>query len=241
MESKVDIFGVRIDDVTLDQAILVIDDWLKNNQKHFVVTPNPEFVIAAQKDQQFKEILNKADLAIPDGAGLKLTGRIHHTISGTDLMEQLIVLANEKGYSIGLVGGVGGIAQKLSNRLSKRFPKLKIGFVDDGPKVDNNGQEYTSETTQPYHQLVKPCDILFVAFGQIKQEKWIDRNLDKLPVKVVMGVGGAFDYLSGSVIRAPKFIRNLGLEWLFRLIIQPWRIKRQLIGAQFFIKVLFNH
>ena len=125
-------------------------------------------------------------------------------------MEGLIKLASEKGFTIGFLGGRCEVADKVVERLQKKYQNLKINYVAEEP-----GE-------------IPKTDILFVAFGAPKQEKWIAENLEKIPVKVAMGVGGAFDYISGRVPRAPAWIRRLSLEWLFRLIIQPWRIKRQL-------------
>ncbi|MBI2330413.1 WecB/TagA/CpsF family glycosyltransferase [Candidatus Daviesbacteria bacterium] len=208
---KVDILGVKIDDITMAEALAIVEKWIWNPGKHYIVTPNPEFLVAAQKDPVFKKILNSADLAIPDGVGLKLSGKIKNTFSGTDFMESLVSLAAEKGFTAAFLGGREGVAEKCAERLKSRYPKLKILLASND-----------TETKIP------PCDLLFVALGHIKQEKWIAENLDKIPAHVAMGVGGAFDYLGGFVPRAPVLIRSLGLEWLFRLIIQPWRIKRQM-------------
>lgn len=196
------IFGVKIDDVNMDEAVSKVHVWLQGKAKKYIVTPNPEFIMTAQDDPEFKKILNKADLSIPDGVGLKLSGRIKNTIPGTDLMERLIALAAEKGFVVGLLGGMNGVAEQAAERLQKKYPRLKI------------------DSSSP--------DLLFVAFGHPKQEKWIAKNLSRFPVKVAMGVGGAFDYISGQVPRAPIRLRRIGLEWLFRLLLQPWRIKRQL-------------
>lgn len=208
---KTDVLGVKIDDVNMDGALGIVEKWIWNPGRHYVVTPNPEFVVAAQKDPIFRKILNDADLAIPDGMGLKLSGKIKNTFSGTDFMEKLVNLAAEKGFTAGFLGGREGIAEKCAECLLRKYPKLKISFASGDIQAK-----------------IPPSDILFVALGHIKQEKWIANNLDKISVHVAMGVGGAFDYLGGFVPRAPIWMRNLGLEWLFRLIIQPWRIKRQL-------------
>lgn len=221
---KVNLLGVKIDDINMDQAVEIIEKWNRKPGKHYIVTPNPEFLAAAQKDQEFKKILNSADLSIPDGIGLKLSGKIKNTVYGTDLMEKLIHIAVEKAFTAAFLGGKQGVAEKLKERLLKKYPKLKVSFAGSGGEVDNQGKLLKF----PKSLKSLKCDFLFVAFGHIKQEKWIANNLADLPVKVVMGVGGAFDYLSGSVPRAPVFVRTLGFEWLFRLIIQPWRIKRQL-------------
>lgn len=215
---KVDVLGVKVDDVTMDEAIDRVCGWLARGGRHYIVTPNPEMVVAAQKDEIFKKILNDADLAIPDGRGLKLSGKVKNTVYGTDFMEKLVSLAAEKGFTTGFLGGRDEVAKKTAECLKKKYPGLKVAFAESGGEVDEDGELVAAA----------PTDLLFVAFGHIKQEKWIVSNLDKIPVKVAMGVGGAFDYLSGTVPRAPEWIRNLGFEWLFRLLIQPWRIKRQL-------------
>lgn len=217
---KVDILGVKIDDLTMTEALSVVEKWIWNPGKHYIVTPNPEMVVAAQQDLDFRRALNDADLSIPDGSGLKFSKKVRNTFSGTDFMEQLISLAAEKGFVTGFLGGKEGIAKKCAECLSKKYPGLKVAFAETGGMVDTKGQATPVK--------IPPCDLLFVAFGHLKQEKWMVANLEKIPVKVAMGVGGSFDYFSGTVLRAPKFMRNLGLEWLFRLVLQPWRIKRQL-------------
>lgn len=220
---KTDVLGVKIDDTTLTEAVARVEKWIWNPGKHYIVTPNPEIVVAAQKDVIFKKILNSADLSIPDGRGLKLSGKINNTFSGTDFMEALVRLASEKAFTIGFLGGRDRVAEKTSECLLRKYPNLKISFAGPGGEIDNQGRLSGED-----HKSLPPSDILFVAFGHIKQEKWIANNLDKIPVKIAMGVGGAFDCLSGTVPRAPKLMRDLSLEWLFRLVIQPWRIKRQL-------------
>lgn len=220
--SKQDILGVKIDDVTLQQALKLIEKWIWQPGKHYIVTPNPEMVVAAQKDSEFKQVLNSADLSIPDGVGLKLSGKVKNTFAGTDLMEQLVILAAEKGFTTSFLGGPEGLAKKCAECLLQKYPKLKVNFAQSGGEVNNQGQMRDKLPNIP------PSDLLFVAFGHIKQEKWIAKNLQSLPIHVVMGVGGAFDYLSHQVPRAPKWLRGLGLEWLFRLMLQPWRINRQL-------------
>lgn len=207
---QVEILGVKIDDIDINEALAQVEKWIVNPGKHYVVTPNPEFLVAAQKDSVFKKILNDADLSIPDGTGLKLSGKIKNTFSGTDFMEKLIGVSAEKSFVVGFLGGKDGVAEKCAECLKRKYPTLKVLF--------------TSADTE---NLIPPLDLLFVALGHVKQEKWIAANIDKIPVHVAMGVGGAFDYLSGRVPRAPKWLRDLGGEWLFRLILQPWRVKRQ--------------
>lgn len=264
---KKDVLGVKIDDVNIDQTVNVVRGWLskggpastaKRGEKHYIVTPNPEIVIMANEDKKLKNIINNADLAIPDGVGLKLAGDIENTTPGIDVMENLVKMAAEKGFTTGFLGGRDQVAKKTSECLKKKYPKLKVSFATSGGEVDEEGnilraqREVSTKTIIISKEGSRPpktdsnnnlpsTDILFVAFGPPKQEKWIAKNLAKLDVKVAMGVGGAFDYLSGRVPRAPKWIRSLGLEWLFRLIIQPWRLKRQLALVEYLWLLISHH
>ena len=207
------ILGVKVDRVTLPQALKIVDLWLASGRsKHYITTPNPEMIVAAQKDPAFKRILNAADLAIPDGAGLRLADPKLRRLSGADLMMALI----KKGYKTLLCGSKPGVAQKAAKKLG----------------VMGISQPNLSKINK-----IKP-DLLFVALGHGKQEKWIAKNLPKLKVKVAMGVGGSLDYIAKPWLRAPLLIQTLGLEWLWRLILQPWRIKRQLSLLEFVYLVL---
>lgn len=223
---KKDVLGIKIDDIDLEEATNIVEGWLKNKGQHYIVTPNPEIVVMAQKDKELKEVINKSDLAVPDGNGLKIATDIVCNTPGIDLMEDLIEMASDKGFTVGLLGGKDGVAKQARERLLLKYPKLKVTFADSGGKIDRDGKLLKGL------KLLK-CDLLFVAFGPPKQEKWVAKNLDKISVKVVMTVGGGLDYLSGQVIRAPIWMRKLGFEWLFRLIVQPWRIKRQLFLVKY--------
>lgn len=207
---KKDVLGIKIDDVTVDETVELVGKWLKGKGKHYITTPNPEIVMIAQKDKELKNIINNADLAIPDGVGLKLATDIENTTPGIDVMEELVKMASDRGFTTGFLGGRDQVAKKTAECLRNKYPKLKVSFHNEEPGK------------------IPATDILFVAFGAPKQEKWIATNLGKIPVRVAMVVGGAFDVLSGRIPRAPKLIRSLRLEWFFRLMIQPWRIKRQL-------------
>ena len=240
---KKEVLGVKIDDVNIDQALSLVETWLTPPLKYFgpkkevkgyyIVTPNPEFVVAAQTDGVFKKILNDADLSIPDGIGLKLFAGFKNRVAGVDFMEQIIKLSVEKGFTVGFLGGDMGVAERCAERLRQIYQNISIVFVDQGGKIDQNGWTDKKLT-------VPKMDILFVGYGMINQEKWINKNLKRYQVKVAMGVGRSFDYLSGNLPRAPKFIRTLGFEWLFSLIMQPWRIKRQLRLITF-LKLLYLH
>lgn len=240
---SIEILGVKVDQVTYQEALETAKRLLDSAGKHYAVTPNPEIIVAAQKDKEFKEILNGADLSIADGAGLvklaSLTGKkLPERIAGVDFVEGLAGMAEEFGYSMFLLGGEEGVADRAAKKLKETFPKLKITGTFSG-----NGEEKFDDQSISALQN-KKIDMLVIAFGHGKQEKWIKRNLPKLNIKLAIGVGGALDYISGKKKRAPNLMQNLNLEWLYRLIKEPWRIKRQLALPQFVYLVLkekFSH
>lgn len=207
-----EILGVKIDNISFEEAVRKAGDFLDDNKQHYIVTVNPEIVIISQKDREFQKILERADLAIADGVGLIWASRwfgqpLKERLTGVDLMEEICWKAAQRHWPIFLLGAGPGVAEKAAANLKEKCPGLDI----------RGGQEFFNGQAK----------ILFVAFGAPKQEKWINDNLKKYPaVKLAMGVGGAFDFVSGGVRRAPKFLRKAGLEWFWRLIIQPWRIKR---------------
>jgi len=265
---------------------------VKKNKKTFVITPNPEFIVYAQRNPWFTKVLAQADFAVPDGTGLVwasrflafrplgtlfslmrnlpptalrasgLTSRfaqkgpsrpsaIKERISGTDLMEGLCQEAARRGWSVYLLGGPPGVAAAAAAKLKIKNEKLKI-WADSGPKLEIRNSKLIGKSKLAFRRnlaqrairnLVKRInskhpDFLFVAFGMGKQEKFIWDNWPKLKVKLAMGVGGAFDYLSGRVPRAPIWVQKAGFEWLFRLAHEPWRLKRQLALLEFLWLVL---
>ncbi|OGH07750.1 MAG: hypothetical protein A2171_02545 [Candidatus Levybacteria bacterium RBG_13_35_9] len=200
----------------------------KPSKKYYIVTPNPELLVIANKNKEYKSILNNAKIALPDGIGVmwgaRFVGRpLKQRITGVDFMESLCKYVSKQPITVSFLGGGPSVAEKAAECLRKKYPGLKISWVS---------QEHTSSLTS------KETDILFVALGSPKQEIWISENLQKLNAKVIMGVGGSFDFISGKVTRAPKFLQNLGLEWLFRLVMEPWRIKRQLRLVKFVFLVI---
>lgn len=218
-------FSIASEEEVLEYLVKNIQS---SSKKIFIVTPNPELLVIANDDKKYKKVLNSANLALPDGMGIILASKIlgvslKERITGVGLLESICRRVAKRPITVGFLGGGPKIAEKTAECLKKRFFGLKIGFF--GSKVSN------------FRQL-EGTDVLFVAFGSPKQEFWIAQNLKKLPVRLVVGVGGAFDFVSGKVPRAPKLVQSLGLEWLFRLIIQPWRIKRQLAIVKFIFLVL---
>jgi len=238
---KINILGVQIDNLTKSEVLKKVEEFLTNGRQHYIVTPNPEIVMAARKDKEFLEILNQADLAVPDGFGLILASRylkrpLPERITGVDLMLNICKIAEQKNCSIYLVSAEKGLAkpQETAEALNKRFPKLKIIGTTLSKEESADRLIIEINSTRP--------DILFAALGAGKQEKFIASNLDKIPsVKIATGVGGAFDFIAGKVKRAPRLMQKIGLEWLWRLFMQPWRWKRILTATIKFSWVVINH
>lgn len=225
----------------------------KKNEKALIFTVNPEFLVLSYWDKEFKKILNKGNLNLPDGIGLvcakyfkkaykaKFLSKVinllrfyifflknakkfsKERLSGIDFVINLCHDLRLKSYKIFLLGGAKGVAKKTKKVLEDKF-ELKISGYLDGFQIVN-----PRIINKKFIKAINNsgADILFVALGQAKQEKWIYYNLKYLKnIKVAMGLGGSFDYLSGRTKRAPQFLRNRGLEWLWRLIMEPWRLKR---------------
>jgi len=257
MIDKKNILGVAITNATRNEILEYIVKNLENFKKRlYVVTPNPEILVIAHENPEFKKVLNRADLASADGIGVLLAAKIlgkslKERFTGVDLVKDLCKRVVGKPITVGFLGGRDSVAEKTAECLGTQYPSLKIVFAaPEWPselKVEN-GKLKIENDTKKKSQLLRPCpwepwrsgansqlyiDILFVAYGAPKQEIWISENLEKIPVKIAIGVGGAFDYISGRVRRAPAFIQSIGLEWLYRLVGQPWRIKRQLSLLKF--------
>lgn len=250
------ILGVKVDFISLPNAMELISGWLKDNKKRYIVTPNVEIIMAAQKDKELKDILNDADLSIADSLRLDWASRMAFrsflgkislwpfflfptllpnpkpSLTGTDLMLQLVKLASKEALKVALIGGREGVAKRVSENLEKKFPGLKVVYAESGGEIDSSGEQ-VQENDHNTKYMIQDTDFLFVGFGHGKQEKWIEKNKNKrsfssskINAKIFMAVGGALDYFSGEIKRAPKVARLLGFEWVFRLTMQPWRIRR---------------
>lgn len=230
------VLGVRLDNVTVDEALARIKVFFDEGQ-HTIFTPNPEMLVDAQKDEYFKEVLNESDLNIADGKGIEyMTFFKQKRIAGTDFVYDICRLAEQESKSVFLLGsGNDDVLKKAKETLLEKHPNLKIAGMHSGIVISSKEKHDrilldvdAAENNEMIAEIALAApDILFVAFGHKKQEKWMYEYLEDLPsVKVAMGVGGALDYISGNIKRAPKWMRAIGLEWLFRLFVQPQRIGR---------------
>lgn len=226
------ILNVRIDNLSKKQTLQKVQDFLNSDEQHTIFTPNPEMLVEAHKDRAFRDILNCGSLNICDGKGIQLVVKGVERIPGIDFMLDICKLAQEQGKSIYLLGaGKTGGPEAAAAALKRQFSKLNIVGFNKGPKIEDlRLKDYKIKRLD--FDLIedinsKAPDILFVGFGHKKQEFWIHYHLEKMPsIKIAMGVGGAFDYIGKNVKRAPKWMRKIGLEWLYRLFKQPRRIGR---------------
>lgn len=237
---SVRILGVRVDDLLEDEAVAHIDGLIRSGGAHHVVTVNPEFVMEARHNPLFRSVLEQADLATADGAGLLLAARYRGTplrgrVTGVELSVRLAELAAAKGYRLFLLGAAPGVAEAAAAALRARFPGLTIAGCHAGSPDPRD--------EPAIRQIVAAAapHILLVAYGHPRQDLWIARNQPALQVPVAIGVGGVFDYLSGRVPRAPSWLRRLGLEWAYRLVRQPRRWRRIVTAVpHFLLMVLFD-
>jgi N-acetylglucosaminyldiphosphoundecaprenol N-acetyl-beta-D-mannosaminyltransferase len=229
------ILGVKVDTDNYDELIKKLFKRIDNKEKSLIVAINPEKLMKAKEDQALKDLLNRAEFQIPDGIGVILAsklnkGNIKSRVTGIDMMDRIVREAAKTGKSIFLYGAQPGVADQAAQALRSKYPSLNVAGIQDGYEKDNE------KVIQKINEA-KP-EILFVAMGSPRQENWIETNRDRLYPSLYQGVGGSFDVLAGNVKRAPKLFLNTGTEWLYRLMIEPTRIKRQLALPLFLVETL---
>jgi N-acetylglucosaminyldiphosphoundecaprenol N-acetyl-beta-D-mannosaminyltransferase len=268
---KVDVAGLMIDAITKQELLSQIASRIAKRQKTFVTTPYSEFLYTSLRRPEIRALLNSADFAVADGIGIlwaqlflslpltatnfyisimqawwqvlwtgvsilispkNLYKTIPEKIVGADLIWDLAKLALEKNYSIFLLGGRGDVAQISANKLKEKYPGMKV--------VGTSNKDFNDSSIIEDINRAKP-DMLLVAFNPLTQEKWIADNLSKVTASMAIGLGGTFDYIAGAKMKPPKFIRRIGLEWLYRLITQPSRVARIYRGVVGLIVGLVRH
>lgn len=231
------VLGVRVHDVTMAEAVARIGAWVARRAIAQVVTVNPEFVMRAQLDDAFRVVLNEADLSLADGQGIlwaakRLGHPLRERVTGSDTVPALCALAAERGWRVYFLGAAPGVAAEAARRMQAQHPGLLVvGCHAGSPAVEEEAEIGARiREAQP--------DLLLVAYGAPAQDLWIARNKERLGVPVCMGIGGTLDFIAGRVPRAPLWMRRHGLEWLFRLYIQPWRWRRMLSLPRYAARVL---
>jgi N-acetylglucosaminyldiphosphoundecaprenol N-acetyl-beta-D-mannosaminyltransferase len=227
--------GVDVCCADMDGVINNIKTIIKERRPSFVVAINPEKIMKAQDDEELKNLLNSAALQIPDGVGVLLAskmngGAIRSRVTGIDLMQNVCALAAQNNYRVFMLGAKPGVAERAAEILKERYNGLSVVGIRDGYFKDE--KELCEEIKS------SRADIMFVAMGSPKQENWITQNMDKLGVPFLMGVGGSYDVICGNIKRAPDWMCSLGLEWMYRLLKEPWRYKRMMVLPVFLGKVL---
>jgi N-acetylglucosaminyldiphosphoundecaprenol N-acetyl-beta-D-mannosaminyltransferase len=239
-KSQFDILGIRIDNLSKKEVLQKIKSFLKSANFHQIVTINPEIILQAKNNTDYKKILNNTSLNIADGIGVKFAflrygQKLKARYSGVDLMWNILEIADKSNYKVCLIASKKGLStwEQTRDAILEKFPNLKI--------VGKNINYDKGEISNQVQNEINKSDIVFVNFGAPLQEIFLNR-LSKAGsrAKLGIGVGGAFDYISGAVPRAPLWMRQIGLEWLFRLFQQPHRAKRIFNAVVVFpIKVLF--
>jgi N-acetylglucosaminyldiphosphoundecaprenol N-acetyl-beta-D-mannosaminyltransferase len=237
---RIRILGLPVDSLLYTQLLDQISEWIQSgNRAHHICTANPEFMMIARKDPNFRNILNRADLCIADGVGLHWAAKrrgqpLPERITGSDGVPIIAERAAQEGWRIFLLGASPGVAEKTAAILCEQYPGLQIAGTYSGSPAKEEEDAIVAMVNAAH------ADILFVAYGAPQQDKWIARNLPRLQVKMAMGVGGAFDFIAGVVPRAPGWMRRAGVEWLYRLYLQPTRIGRMTRLPRFVIAVLLE-
>lgn len=232
---KIEIMGVHFDNVTMQEALGIADYLLSEPGASYCVTPNSEIVYEAMHDPSLMEILNQADLVLPDGSGVVLASEILKTplkekVAGVDFSTNLLGILEEQGKSLYLLGAKPGIAELAADKMHSMHPKLNIIGMHDGYFQDDDDVIETINALSP--------DALFVCLGVPRQERFMAEHLNDLKVRLMIGLGGTLDSFAGTVKRAPKWMIRMNLEWLYRLIKEPWRFRRMLRLPKFLFAVI---
>ncbi len=237
MRKLVNIAGINIDDISMEQAVETIYKFISSDTNHSIFTPNAEIMMDGITNKDMKAILNSADMLVADGAGVVLASKIlgkevAEKVSGFDLVKNLLEASSERPIKFYLFGGKPGIAEKANANIICDYPGAEVVGTRNGYFTKKDEDNIIQDINN------SGAEVLLVCLGAPKQEQWISENKHRLKVKASLGVGGTMDVLAGNVKLAPDFFRNNGLEWLYRLYKEPWRFKRMLRLPKFILYVL---
>lgn len=239
MRKTIDILGIPVDNVTMQSALERLKLFLSEEKLHTIYTPNAEIMMEAHKDAQLADILKYSDMIIPDGAGVVLASKIlgkslPEKVPGFDLVKNSFSMKLDRKIRYFFFGGKPGVAEAAAIKVLNNYEDVEIVGTRDGYFKPENVDEIINQINE-----AKP-DILLVALGAPRQEKWIYDNSSRLNVKVAIGVGGSLDVFAEKVELAPEFFRKNSLEWLFRLYKEPWRYKRMMRLPQYILLIVWN-
>ncbi len=226
------IFGIPFDDISTNEMEVLFLKWLNGSHGKIIFTPNPEFILKARIDSNFRNVLNQSDLSLADGVGIKFAitaltdKRLIHRQTGVDTLILLAEICAKENKKLVLLGGKNSVAQSAADALKKQFQNLQVDSIDPGFVLGNS--EAVSIPDDLISEIIRSSpNVLAVAFSFGKQERFILEISKKITsLNIVIGVGGALDTISGRLTRAPSWMRKNGLEWLWRVIIEPRRLGR---------------
>ncbi len=234
----VHVLGVPIHDVTLEESCAIAESLIHSGGAHQFATVNPEFIMAAQRDTAFMQVLQQTALNVPDGVGVVWAARrqgvrLRARVPGVELMQALCAMASAHRWRVFFLGAREGVAARVAGEMALRYPGLVVAGTFAGSPDPREAKAIVTRVraAQPH--------LLFVAYGAPAQDRWLAQHLPQLVAEqrseglLGMGVGGAFDFIAGVQRRAPQWMREAGLEWLYRLWRQPWRWRRQMALLHF--------
>ncbi|MCE7983832.1 MAG: glycosyltransferase [Caldilinea sp. CFX5] len=258
MRRTIEILGVRVDCVDFAETLDQIAQWIEegdailpdqpthrskiqNLQSKIrqICTVNPEFIMMAQRDAHFAAVLRQADLCVPDGVGVLWAARrqgvvLQERVTGSDGIYRICERAAQCGWRVFLLGAAEGVAAQAAQRLVALYPQLQVVGVYSGSPAPADWPTIAERLTAAHPH------ILFVAFGHPRQDLWIAQHRHELPALVALGVGGAFDFVAGVMLRAPHWMQRWGVEWLYRLLQEPWRWRRMAVLPLFALRILWR-
>ncbi len=231
-----EIFGVRISRLGMKETVEYIADAIHSGRSLHVITANPIMFMHALEHPEFHQVMREADLNVPDGAGLVwaasyLGEGVAERVAGYDLMHELLKTGQNYGWSVFLLGAAADVVETAADNIARQYPRIRIAGWHHGYFKEEDDERIVKMVQQA------APDLLFVARSLDTQERWIARYRDQLGARLMMGVGGSFDVVSGKLKRAPLFMQRLGLEWLYRLWQEPSRIGRMLALPRFVLRV----
>jgi len=235
---KVDVLGISFDDITIEQSVSLAYEIIQSDKKSYIVTPNPEIVWNCRKNEELSTAVGSAAIVLPDGIGIIIAARILGTplrggrVPGIDFISELFVKMAESGKRVFLYGAKPGIADEAGRKLEQKYPGLCITGTEDGYSNDGKMTVDKINAAAP--------DLLLVCLGSPAQELWMQNNVNNLNVRLCAGLGGAIDIFAGNVKRAPVIFRKAGLEWLYRILREPRRIKRAFKLPLFLFAVIWQ-
>lgn len=242
---RIKFMNTQIDNITMEEAIDRIGELVVQRKPTFVVTPNVDHIVQIERDPEFKKVYEKADLILTDGQPLVWFSRLYRTkikekISGSDLFPRLCKMAAQRNFTMFFLGAAEGVAAKAAKNLTHKYPGLQVVGTYSPPRGFEKNPVELKKAIDIVH--AKQPDILIVGLGAPKQEKFMYYNKEKLSVPVSLGLGASLDFEAGNVKRAPKWMRNIGMEWLYRLAKEPKRMfKRYIIDDMLIFKLLIKY